>query len=331
MTPNDVRLQYGQELIYFPRAGHGLPRRVWFVSLQQGGITMAFGNGAAFVTDEPIARSVCAGLAEVVALQSQDFARFRSLGVYGIESTTFLHSYTERKLKKIKKACGFLSNRQSFFSRSRQLCLLPGMAVLELGSSSYYHRVRKWPRLIRSRFILNSAITLIFGAVKLPLAILIFFYDILQVAFAQYGEYRGSISKYASARKRQNMMRAFRSPADDTKLTEEVDAAKKAMQSARGSYTKHNLTLFTLLISIAAGIVSGYFALQRINGLGQQLEIVQTQLASTKLAALAKDFEITNLTTEVHTLQAINASLSMVPEVARAILNAEKSGTQSTK
>jgi hypothetical protein len=306
MNDKNTILKYGTELIIFPTFSSGPPCKIWFLSHKSGSLTIPLGAGVAFVTDDPEVIRTYGSIQEILSLQSQNVLKYRSIHIIPVDSISHLHLYTEKRLSTLESAYKFLVKAQNFFARSRQLCLLPRMAVLQLGSSSYFYRVRRWPRLIQTRFLLNTLFTLLFGIIKLPLAIIIFLFDVFKIAFLQYAEYRKSLAKYASVQRRQQLIYAFNNPEDEVKINNEVSKAKTELLTTRENYAKHNLTLLTLILSTAAFVVSGFFAIDKINRLTQQISAMNTQIESCTNEVTAKELKIVELSAEVSSLQSVN-------------------------
>jgi cell division protein FtsB len=322
MRSDSPLLIYGAKLIYLPPAGKGAPRLVRFLTLPAGSPTILFGRGAAFTADDSVIQTY-SSLQEIIDLQSKDQRKFLSLNILSVENLSFLHAYSPGRLDRLLRAYAFLSRVQGFFTTSRRLCLLPGMASTDLGGSSYFYRLRKWPRIIRLRFYINTICTLLFGIFKIPAAIVIFLYDLIRVAFAQYGEFRMATAAYTSARRRKRIAHAFQTPVDDALLSKEVTKARDELLKARENYTKLNMTLLTLLVSIVAFIISGYFAVEKINHLTLQVSNVTDRLAVVQQANADLTLQNASLTSRVDSLQSLNSVLT-------AIIPSSASSRQST-
>ena len=126
------------------------------------------------------------------------------------------------------------------------------------------------------------------------------------------------ISKLKDVRRRQYIVHAFRDSEKESKLADEAKGAQEELVKARENYTKHNFTLITLLFSLVAFAVSGYFAVDKINQLGQELSSVSTQLAISRQQESIQRTQIAELSATLSASQSINSILtSIVPEALR--------------
>jgi hypothetical protein len=317
MRAGSSHLEYGKELIYFPKASEGTPMKVWFLSHWMGSPTVPFRKAAAYVTDEAELIRQYRDFSELIALASQDSTRFHALPIIRVSNVAFLHPYSKRGLSKLKKVTEFMSNRQGIFSWSRRKFLLPGMAETQLGRSRFFYRFRKWPRLGRTRFLVNTAFTFLFGIFKIPISIVLFFTDLFRVAFDQYGEFRNASARLNRSIGQQQMLEAFRDEEDAAALAQNTRDARTAYQEARERYTKLNLSVLTFLLSMMALAVTGYYAVVRIDKLSENAKALETELSNAKEEMLHMRIENTLLQTELSTLRAIVAGKG--PSMERTI------------